>query len=116
MGWTVRRNDFPKVLRQLRQEPEDAIDQCATEMMDALRPILWFRTGVLKSSVKEQAPGFRRATVWVGENTGKAFYAAYQEFGTVNQAARPVVGPTAMAFEPRYTQLMTQAIRRACRV
>jgi HK97 gp10 family phage protein len=115
MGWQVKRNDFARVATRLRPELEQGIDAVAEEMMNILRPIVWFDTGVLRGTIKEQAPGKLTARVWVGVNTGRGFYAAYQEFGTSRQAPRPIVGPTAHLFEPRYAQRMTAAVRTACR-
>ena len=37
-----------------------------------------------------------------------------QEWGTVKQAARPIVGPTAHVFEPIYAHKMGEAVKEAC--
>lgn len=114
-GWRVKRNDFPKVLRAMPREIDKGLEAAADDLATTLRPLIWFDTGVLKSTISNRERGIRHIEVVVGWNTGAGFYAAYQEFGTRHQAPRPIVGPTAHIFEPQLRQWMTIHVRRACR-
>ena len=123
-GWRVVRNDFPTVISGMRREIPDGVDRTGTELAEHLRPILWIDTGVLKSTTEVYREGGARVSVGVGLNPARSghgarahgFYAAYQEFGTSRQPARPIVGLTAMLFELRYAQIMADAVREACSV
>lgn len=115
MGWTVRRNDFGRIAAALPRQLEHGVDRAGEELADLLRPIVWVDTGVIKSTIKEQGPGKLHATVWVGDHKGRGFYSRFLEWGTVKMRARPIVGPTAVLFEPRYAQIMAETVRAACR-
>jgi HK97 gp10 family phage protein len=122
--WRVKRNDFPKVIEAMPRKILDGVESTAQEMVDHLVPILWVDTTVLRSTARVYKEGGLSASVGVGLNprrsghgsAARGFYAAYQEFGTSRQPARPIVGPTAMLFEPRYAKIMADMVREACRV
>ncbi len=114
MGWTVKYNRLGEIAASLPHHLEDGIDQSGQELADLLRPIVWKDTGVVLSTIKERGPGRLHATVWVGDHKGRGFYSRFLEWGTVKMRARPIVGPTALLFEPRYAQIMAQAVRTAC--
>lgn len=115
-GWRVVRNDFPTVISRMQRGIPDAVDRSGTELADYLEPLIWVDTGVLKGTARTESTGRTSVQVAVGWNTGVGFYAAYQEFGTRKQRARPVVGPAAMLHETRHAQIMADAIREACAV
>jgi HK97 gp10 family phage protein len=114
--WRVKRNDFPKVVEAMGRKIPDGVTRTGTEMQEHLQPIIWIDTGVLLGTTRVDSTGRTSVQVAVGWNTGVGFYAAYQEFGTSRQRARPIVGPTAMLFEPRFAKIMADVVREACRV
>jgi HK97 gp10 family phage protein len=124
LSWRVVRNDFPRVIAGMRRELPLGVEATGTEMVEHLIPILWVDTGILRSTAEVYKEGGLRVSVGVGLNPARSghgarahgFYAAYQEFGTSRQRARPIVGPTAMLFETRYAQRMAEAVRKACTV
>lgn len=111
----VVRNDLPKIIRRL----PDAVDKEAMDSAKAMSVDLsskvWFEWGWIeqatfaRSSVKGKI-----AEVVCGINRGHGFYSRFQEWGTVYQGARPVVGPTAHQWEPIYGRRMAAAVKRAC--
>ena len=115
-GWRVVRNDFPTVISGMQRNIPKGVDTAGTELEDYLEPLIWVDTGVLKGTARTESTGRTSVQVAVGWNTGVGFYAAYQEFGTSRQRARPIVGPAAMLFELRYAQIMADAVREACSV
>jgi HK97 gp10 family phage protein len=112
----VRKNAFPKVISQLRDNIEEEVLGAAEDLTDYLKGVLWEDTGTLRRVTTEHDAGSMHAEVWVGYYLGKGFYSGFQEFGTVKQAARPIVGPAAFEYEMVYAANMSKAVRRACDV
>jgi HK97 gp10 family phage protein len=112
----VVRNEFPEIIRDL----PDAVDKGAKETADHMASVVADRVWHLLGFV-EQASVDRPSTkgalyeVVCGFNRGMGFYSRFNEWGTVKQAARPIVGPTAHEFEPEYARVMSRFVRQACR-
>jgi len=94
---------------------DDAVNEVATDMTNEFKTTLWIDTGLLRRVTTERLAGLNHAEVWIGYNRGHGFYSRFQEWGTVKQAARPIVGPTAHAYEPVLAEKMTKAVQRAAR-
>lgn len=112
---TVKRNEFPRIIRELPK----AVDEGARDTADSLAQVIESRVWRLRGFVKQAS--FERSStkgaLWevvCGINRSTGFYSRFNEWGTVKQAPRPVVGPAAHEFEPRYAQLMANQIRRVC--
>ena len=112
---TVRFNHLPDIVRDLPDAVDKAVDDEAKNLADDLSSRVWRDTGAVSQATYERTAGANHAEVWCGINRGKGFYSRFQEWGTVNQAARPIVGPTAHEHEPQYAKLMGDAVRKACR-
>lgn len=114
-GWHVRYNHFGAIARAMPRRIDDCVNEAATDITNTLKTTLWVDTGMIRRVTTEKLEGLNHAEVWVGYNRGHGFYSRFQEWGTHKQAARPIVGPTAHAYEPIFTIKMTQAIKRAAR-
>lgn len=64
-------------------------------------------------SFKGRSYGGLRVTIYAGG--GQAFYARFQEFGTVNMAANPFFFPVWRVWKPRVKSRIRAAIRRGLR-
>lgn len=114
MGVRVRRNDFGAIARAMPEAIDGAVDETAEEMARELKLTLWVDTGMIRRVTVDRDQGRNHAEVWIGYNRGRGFYSRFQEWGTVKQRARPIVGPTAHRFEAIYRRKMTEAVVRAC--
>lgn len=110
----VKYNHLAAIAAALPQEIGDGVDETANGINDALRGRLWKRTGVVVSTVQDRDPSRMHALISVGIHHGRGFYSRFNEWGTSKQAARPVVGPVAHEWEPRYYQVMIKHIKIAC--
>lgn len=113
MGVRVRYNHFGAIARAMPREINNGVDEAAEELSGILKGILWIDTGKIRRVTTDEAAGAMHAEVHVGYYLGHGFYSGFQEFGTVKQVARPIVGPTAQAFEPRYARIMAVKVARA---
>lgn len=114
MGWTVRFNHLGAVAVELPRRIDQEVDAVADAMALELSSTLWIRTGLVRRVTTSHDEGTNHAEVWIGYNRGRGFYSRFQEWGTIKQAARPIVGPTAAVFAVRYVEEMGQAVREAC--
>lgn len=115
MGVTVRYNHLPAVIDELKIGIDKGPKDVADAMTLQLKSTLWVRTGLLRQVTTDRTDGGPgHYEVVVGYNRGHGFYSRFQEWGTVKQRARPIVGPTAHAYEPRFAQEMEQIVREAC--
>lgn len=110
----VRYNHLPAVIAALGEGIDDAVDETANDMASDLKVTLWVDTGLIRRVTVDKPAGVLHAEVWIGYNRGHGFYSRFQEWGTVKQAARPIVGPTAHRYEAIYAKKMANAIRQAC--
>ncbi len=110
----VRYNRLPAIMKELPRKIDGAVDEEARIMAQELEQAVWFRYGYVKDATSARTRGRYHAEVWCGLNRSTGFYSRFQEWGTVNQQRRPVVGPTAHAHEPIYARRMTKAVRDAC--
>lgn len=113
MGVRVRYNHFGAIARAMPRELNRGVDEGAEELATQLKGILWIDTGKIRRVTTDEAAGVLHAEVHVGYYLGHGFYSGFQELGTVKQVARPIVGPTAHAFEPRYARIMAVRVARA---
>lgn len=114
MGWTVRSNHLGAVAERLPRRIDDAVGDVADGLALILKGTLWIDTGMIRRVTTAEGRGHLHAEVWIGYNRGHGFYSRFQEWGTIKQAARPIVGPTAEAFRPRFAEEMGQAVSEAC--
>lgn len=114
MGWRVRYNHLGAVARAMPKSIDGQVGDTAQQMVDEFKTTLWVDTGMIRrvTAVKGVRPF--HAEVWIGYNRGHGFYSRFQEWGTVKQKARPIVGPTAHRYEPIYATAMAAAVRKAC--
>jgi HK97 gp10 family phage protein len=110
----VRKNRLPQIIAKLNDNIEEEVVNAAEDLTDYLKGVLWKRSGLLRRVTTEHEAGGLHAEVWVGYYLGRGFYSGFQEFGTVKQAARPIVGPAAFDYEMVYAANMERAVRRAC--
>lgn len=116
MGWTVKYNHLGEVADRLPRYIDKGLKKTADEMVVELKSTLWVDTGLLRRVTSERGQGAHAYQVVIGYNRGRGFYAAYQEYGTRRQAARPIVGPLAEAFRPRLYDAVAEQVREACDV
>lgn len=114
MGWKVKRNDLGRIVDRLPDAIDREVDKSAEDLSIALKNTLWERTGKLRRVTTDHPPGTNHSEVHVGYYLGHGFYSGFQEFGTVKQAARPMVVPMAHQFEPIYAAFMSEAVKKAC--
>ncbi len=112
----VRRNKLPVIISRLPGAIDDEVQGAAKDLSDYLKGVLWEDKGTIRRVTTEHEAGTFHAEVWVGYYLGRGFYSGFQEFGTVKQAARPIVGPAGFEYEPVYAANMRRAVRRACDV
>lgn len=112
----VKKNKLPLVMSRLSDNIDDEVKSAAEDLTDYLKGVLWERSGLLRRVTTEHEEGTFHSEVWVGYYLGHGFYSGFQEFGTVKQAARPIVGPAAFEYEPVYASNMARAVKRACDV
>lgn len=111
----VKTNHVPAVMAALPREIDGAVKTEAREMATELQGKVWKRYGYIKgATVPRTATAQYHAEVWVGYNRDQGFYSRFQEWGTIYQAPRPIVGPTAHEHEPLFAQRMTRAVKDAC--
>lgn len=115
MGVRVKYNYLGAIARAMPAKIDDAVDAEARDMATEFKSTLWVDTGMVRDVTVARPSGQFHAEVWIGYNRGRGFYSRFQEWGTVKQAARPIVGPTAHQHEPLYRKRMTEAVREACR-
>jgi hypothetical protein len=114
MGWTVRYNHLGAIGEELPRRMDDAVGEAAEGLALILKGILWIDTGMVRRVTTDAGRRHLHAEVWIGYNRGHGFYSRFQEWGTIKQAARPIVGPTSEVFRPRYIEEMSQAVSEAC--
>lgn len=112
----VKYNHLPIIIARLPKAIEQEVDDSAEDLASALSTILWVDTGMIRRVTTDKPQGEMHAEVWIGYNRGHGFYSRFQEWGTIKQAARPIVGPTAHTYEPIYASQMSRAVRKACQV
>jgi HK97 gp10 family phage protein len=111
----LKTNRVPAVIEAMPKEIDAGVDGEARAMANELQGIVWRRYGYIRgATVARTAGAMYHAEVWVGYNRAQGFYSRFQEWGTIYQAPRPIVGPTAHAHEPLYAQRMAQAVKDAC--
>jgi HK97 gp10 family phage protein len=110
----VKRNDLPAIIAALPRAIDDGVDETANDMATELKGTLWVDTGLIRRVTVDKPEGVLHAEIWIGYNRGHGFYSRFQEWGTVKQAARPIVGPTAHRYEGIYAKNMARAVKRAC--
>lgn len=115
-GWTVKSNHLPKIIARLPHAIDDEVDEAGEDLAGSLKGILWIDTGMIRRVTTNHPPGENHTEVQVGYYLGHGFYSGFQEFGTRRQVARPIVVPTAHAFEPIYASNMGRAVKRACQI
>ncbi len=112
----VKSNRVPAVIDAMPEKIDGAVKEEAREMASELKAKVWYRYGYIKgATVPRTATPQYHAEVWVGYNKDQGFYSRFQEWGTIYQAPRPIVGPTAFAHEPIFAQRMADAVREACK-
>lgn len=112
----VKTNHVPAVIKAMPEKIDGAVKDEARGMAAELKQIVWYRYGYIKgATVPRIATPMYHAEVWVGYNKEQGFYSRFQEWGTIYQAPRPLVGPTAHAHEPLFAQRMADAVKEACR-
>lgn len=109
----IRYSHLPAVAKAIPREEEDAIDEFVDKLSDELRSVVWRRLGYISASIKDHSLDPLHADVWIGQIGAIGFYSGFNEFGTVKQAPRPVVGPTAHAMEPVLVEVVTRHLRDA---
>lgn len=113
MGVRVKYNHFGAIARALPRELDGAVKGTAEDMVHELKGTLWEDTGKIRRVTTDHDAGPLHAEVWVGYYLGHGFYSGFQEFGTVKQAARPIVTPTAHRYERVLAANAARAVRRA---
>jgi hypothetical protein len=115
MGSIKLTSRLPQVAAAIPREEEQAISEFSQELVDTLKGAVWKRWGYVGASVKDHSLDPYRADIWIGAVGAIGFYSGFQELGTKNQAARPVVAPTAHMMEPRLVVIVSEHLRQAAR-
>lgn len=110
----VKYNHLPAVIAALPKEIGRGLDEFVDHLDSELKARVWKRTGIVASTIQDRDPAALHATISVGLNKDKGFYSRFNEWGTVKQGARPVVGPVAHESEPKLVEIMTKHVKRAC--
>lgn len=110
----VVRNDLPDVIKQLNKNIDKQVDDTAREMARDLAAVIWYRYGYVQDATVARTRGLNHAEVWCGFNRDKGFYSRFQEWGTIYQRPRPLVGPMAHGYEPIFARDMSRAVKDAC--
>jgi HK97 gp10 family phage protein len=113
VGWHIKFNHFGAVAVEMKKRIDDEVDDAAQALALELKSTLWRDTGLVRRVTVNKPQGLNHAEVWIGYNRGQGFYSRFQEWGTIKQAARPIVGPAADALRPRYVEEMGHAISEA---
>lgn len=113
MGFHVKYNHFGAIARRMPQEIDSTVDKIASDMATEFKTTLWEDTGLVRRVTVDRSRGKNHAEVWIGYNRGRGFYSRFQEWGTVKQRARPIVGPTAHRYEANLRLDMAKAVARA---
>lgn len=109
----VVRNDLPRIIRELPEAVDRAVDLTAESLERTIEATAWRDTGVVISTTRVKAAGRpMHAEVWVGVVNGPGFYVRFLEFGTSKMAARPRVVPAAHAHELVLVDMTTRQIRQ----
>lgn len=114
MGVRIKYNHLPAVIERLPKAIDAAVDDLASDMATEFKTTLWVDTGLVRRVTVDRSRGRNHAEVWIGYNRGRGFYSRFQEWGTVKQRARPIVGPTAHRYEAVYRAKMAVAVAKAC--
>lgn len=115
-GWRVDFNHLPKIIERLPRAIDSEVDDAGEDLAATLKGILWIDTGMIRRVTTNHPPGENHTEVQIGYYRGHGFYSGFQEFGTRRQVARPIVVPSAHAFEPVYASNMGRAVKKACEV
>lgn len=110
----VIRNDLPETIRKLDKNIDKAVDNTARKMATDLSAIIWYRYGYVQDATVARTRGVDHAEVWCGFHNDLGFYSRFQEWGTIYQNARPLVGPMAHEYEPKFASAMSDAVRDGC--
>jgi HK97 gp10 family phage protein len=116
LGVRIKYNHLPIIIDRLPKAIDDEVGEAAEDIAAVLKVTLWIDTGMVRRVTTDRAYGGMHAEVWIGYNRGHGFYSRFNEWGTVKMKARPIVGPTAHAYEPVYANQMSRAVRKACQV
>lgn len=114
MGVTVKYNHLPAIIAAMPKEIADGVGDAADDLTETFKATLWIDTGLVRRVTSVHDERALHAEVWIGYNRGHGFYSRFQEWGTVKQAARPIVGPTTHAYEPAYAKNMADHVKKAC--
>lgn len=111
----IVRNDLPKIESKLHDATMDGVTKAGEELVTELKSALWHYWGYAERSTQTY-PLAGGIAVGVGRHgTGSAgwgFYVGYREFGSAVTPARPVVVPTAHAFEPKFGEVVAAEVRK----
>lgn len=110
----VRYNHIPAVRRAIPRELSAGVDEFSEHLEIQLKARVWRRTGVVADTIQDRDPSKLHATISVGLRESRGFYSRFNEWGTVKQAARPVVGPVAHENEPVFVAIMMKHVQKAC--
>ena len=116
MGVTVRFNRLPKVIADMHDNVDSAVDSAAGDIGTIAKLKAPVDTGVLVRTTKPDGSGSMHAVVESGIYRGHGFYAGFQEFGTRHHGAQPYMVPAAHAGEVILERKVTDAVRDACNV
>jgi HK97 gp10 family phage protein len=114
VGWHVRYNHLGAVAAAMPKAIGGQVDDTARKMVAEFKTTLWVDTGMIRRVTSVHGQSHNHAEVWIGYNRGHGFYSRFQEWGTIKQNARPIVGPTAHRYEPLYAKAMADSVRKAC--
>jgi HK97 gp10 family phage protein len=110
----VRYNHFGAIARALPRALGSGMDEFVERFDNELKSRVWRRYGIVAETIQDRDPAALHATISVGLNKARGFYSRFNEWGTIYQSARPVVGPVSLENEPVFVDVMTKHIRRAC--
>jgi HK97 gp10 family phage protein len=110
----VKYNHLPAVIKMLPKEIGRGLDEFVDHLDNELKSRVWRRYGIVTSTIQDRDPAALHANISVGLRSDRGFYSRFNEWGTVKQSARPVVGPVAHESEPKFAQIMEKHIKRAC--
>lgn len=99
---------------KMKAEVRASLEKSADELVAMQKRLVPVDQGDLRDSIRKE-PGAHELSVEVKAGDRKAFYAAFQEFGTADQPAQPFFFPAYRALRRRIRNRTSRAVRKAVR-
>lgn len=119
MSVTVRFNHLPRVIRDLHDNVDSAVDSAVGDIATVAKLKAPIDKGILVRTTKSDEQGSMHGAIESGIYRGHGFYAGFVEFGANQPGAQPpqpYMVPAAHAGEAILERKVTRAVQNACDV